>query len=357
MISGNADAFSKFLPADAIMRALASAEVAPLIDSTAWSRLLRLCALFPVGVQTVCFECRLAADDPRVDLAFCVMAGPEVQRLSAAVRAAQHAHTAWTRFADFLEAWSAFEAPWSTRVPFVCPAFDLDTDAHELPPPCLSVCVDANFYARRLGIAPNETADTAELLALARDCHARLTGSDMPPLTAARLRECLDTGLEVEPKHMSWMLSRPSSPIKLDVRLRAIDIAPFLTRIRFPGRVDHIMRRVRALADVEGHVQLNLVLYPDLGGPLELELFSVASDASTDARFALLERLVAAGIASAPKAEVLRAAWLQPKCEDEVRRVVAKSWYIKLRFGGHEGCDAKVYFGLVPRLLRSSPIL
>jgi hypothetical protein len=46
-----------YSPPDRIMRALNVDHVAALVSAGSWSRLLRLSALFPAKVQTVCFEC------------------------------------------------------------------------------------------------------------------------------------------------------------------------------------------------------------------------------------------------------------------------------------------------------------
>lgn len=335
------------------MQALPSVELVPLLTPEVWARLLRLCEQFPVSVQTVCFECRLGELDPRVDLAFSLMPGPEVPALAEAVARAEHSDRAWTRFADFLSAWDGLSEPWSTLVPFVCPAFDLPApDEGELPPPCLSVCVDPDFYLRRLGVPPLRQVGVSELLALAEDCHRRLTGVDIPAATRARLGMCLDSGYDVVPKHMSWMLSRAESPMKLDVRLHTSQLARYLTRIAWPGDIERLTGRVAELVRHEGWIQLNLVLHPGLTPPLEVELYAGADDAPTVVRLELLERLVTAGLASRAKADRLSAAWLNPTCQFEPGRTVAKSWYLKLRFGEVEGCDAKAYFGLVPRIPR-----
>jgi hypothetical protein len=99
------------------------------------------------------------------------------------------------------------------------------------------------------------------------------------------------------------------------------------------------------------------VLHPNLSGPLEVELFSGASDATQADRFEFLDNLVAAGLAERAKVEVLRNAGLEPACEDELGQVVARAWYVKLRFGDLDTCDAKAYFGLMPRLLRARTIV
>jgi hypothetical protein len=339
-------------PPAQILRALDVAPIDALVDAATRARLLRLCGSFPVNVQTVCVECRLGAEDSRVDLAFCLMPGAELPELARAIRDRWPIQPAWLRFAEFLDAWSSYAAAWSWLVPFVCPAFDLIDDVDELPAPCLSVAVDPYFFAKRLGMPVAEAPTSAQLLALAEDCSARLTGSPLSAQTRSRLGICLRAGAEVEAKHMSWMLSRAHAPMKLDVRLHVTRLQSYLEQIGWPGDVSTLVARIRAIAHWDGYIQLNLVLHPDLIGPLEVELFAGASDASTELRFELLDRLVDAGLSSIAKAEVLREAWLRPKYADEGGRIVAKSWYVKLRFGGSEECDAKAYLGLMPRLLR-----
>ena len=98
-----------------------------------------------------------------------------------------------------------------------------------------------------------------------------------------------------------------------------------------------------------GDLQLNLVLHPAPGASLEVELLTGRGDAGRDDRLALLDRLVAAGVCDAAKAAALRDAWLDPVSRGRDGAIVARSWYVKIRFEGDRIAEAKAYLGLMPR--------
>jgi hypothetical protein len=99
-----------------------------------------------------------------------------------------------------------------------------------------------------------------------------------------------------------------------------------------------------------GNLQLNLVLHPELRPSLEVELLAGRGEVSTHDRLAVLQRLVDAGHCDPAKAETLRDAWLHPVIRDQ-GVIVARSWYLKVRFDEDRIAEAKGYLGLMPRVL------
>ena len=194
------------------------------------------------------------------------------------------------------------------RVPFVWAAFDLDAATSELPVPCLGLCVDADFFARRFG-AHLPAPDPAHVLALADDSFQRLLGTPLPPILRDRVAACLFTK-QVVPKHFSFMLGRSPATFKLDVQLPVDQVADLLRGVGWAGFPERIQERIRGLMTWSGSIQLNLVLHPQVVGPLEVEFLTVP-DAEQCCGSAGLFTLVQPAMSRAvlaPKLERLRAA-------------------------------------------------
>ena len=128
-------------------------------------------------------------------------------------------------------------------------------------------------------------------------------------------------------------------------RLPAAALEGFLERIDWPADRAPIAARIREFAPSQRELQLNLVLEPELRPPLEVELFTDPTQAPNLERDALLDRLVAAGICCARKADVLRRVPMSRAPDD----AAGVSWYLKLRMHADGSCSAKAYVGITPR--------
>ncbi|HEX8111975.1 MAG TPA: hypothetical protein VF516_29790, partial [Kofleriaceae bacterium] len=207
---------------------------------------------------------------------------------------------------------------------------------------------DRDFFARQLGLPTPPPPPATELAALAADCHDPLRGEPLP----AACRDLIEATLAVDgvcARHISLMVSRTPATFKLDVRLPADRVAPLLRAIGWPGDVRRAVDGIRAVMPWPGELQLNLVLHPALRTSLEVELLTGRGDARREDRLALLDGLVAAGACDAAKAAALRDAWLDPVSTGRDGTVVARSWYVKVRFEGDRIAEAKAYLGLMPR--------
>jgi hypothetical protein len=127
-------------------------------------------------------------------------------------------------------------------------------------------------------------------------------------------------------------------------------LAALLQRIDWPGPADDVVARIRALAPRQRHVQLNLVLAPGLDGRLEVELLTSAAEASSEERAAVLQQLVDSGHCDPAKADALRRCSLHPVYRDPDGLIVARNWYLKVKFSGGRLAEAKAYLGLLPRV-------
>jgi hypothetical protein len=341
-----------------VMRALPADGFDPLVPPNSWEAIASLCDGIPAQVHTLCFECRLSAEDDRVDFAFALLPGPDAVQLGTRLRAAHPTSEPWAAFCDFLADWSVPGSDLAYRIPFVCAAFDLAAfdawppSAPVLPAPCVSLCVDPDFFARRLGLVPPHSPLDRDLPRLVDGWVARLVGRRMPARAGERLAACLAADPTVQPKHLSLMLPRPGVPMKLDLTVDAERIGRLLAQVGWPADPAALHQAVAAWAPSAAHVQLNLVLHPELAPPLEVEIFTGAAEGTGGERLRFLERLVAAGLAAPSKAALLHDIWTRPSVVVDGERAVARSWYIKLRFEGTTPRDAKAYVGMMPRQVR-----
>lgn len=322
--------------------------LAPLIDEGTRDRIIQLSRAFAVPAQTVCYEARLSDSDRRTDLALCLLPGflSNLGQVLEQLPVQPGADQAWGRSLAFLQDWASPHSDLMTRVPFVWAAFDLDQAAATLPVPCLGLCVDADFFARRFG-ARLPPPEPAQVLALADSMFQRLVGPSLPAALQARLSACLSND-QVVAKHFSFMLGRSPATFKLDVQLPVGEVANLLRRIGWAGSPERIQARIASLMTWSGPIQLNLVLHPELVGPLEVEFLTIPDQASTAARMAFLDGLVAQGLASPAKAQVLRAVSSAPVVGAQ-GAAIAAGWYVKVRLQGDTPVEAKTYLGLMPR--------
>jgi hypothetical protein len=333
-----------------------SQRCASLIDSDSWRRLRELASCFVTPVQTLCFECGLAAGDARADLAFCVFPSAYCEVPFGELPIEAGSELAWARAREFLAVWAAGKNPLTFELPFVCVAFDLAPGAVRLPAPCMSLCVDSQFFARRMGIHLQAPLSGPELVGLTARAHDRLTGEGLRSGVAGTLERCVARDLNVEAKHVSLMLSRASTPLKVDVRLPLASLSEYLKRIDFSGKGGDIADAVTRLASPLSRIQLNLIVHPTQTAPrLEVELFAGEDPVGQESRGELLRRLVSLELCSPEKARNLLDISAQPAVADTSGRVLAAGWYTKVRFDESGACDAKVYLGLMPRLLAPGP--
>jgi hypothetical protein len=327
-----------------------------LIDVETQARCRAVVSEIDVPVHTVCYECRLAPGDSRVDVAVGLVAVQPAGAEDVLGRLGRRhlADPAWQRCLAFIAAWSTPSSRFAQSIPFVCVAFDQPGDPAVVPAPAISLCVDRDFFARQLGLPTPPPPPAAELVALAGTCHDHLRGEPLPA-SAGRLLAAALAVDGVMARHISLMVSRTPATFKLDVRMPVDRVATLLRAIGWPGDARRAEDGIRAVMPWHGHLQLNVVLHPALGAGLEVELLTGSGEAQREDRIALLDRLVAAGVCDVARAAALRDAWLDPVSTGRDGTTVARSWYIKVRLESDRIAEAKAYLGLMPRMLRRAP--
>lgn len=306
----------------------------------------RLAAELDISTPSICYECYLAEDNPRVDLAFPLFPGFDAHGSTAKDAISS---PALSPCLPFLKAW---QRPGSTlwpRIPFVWLAFDLDEPREVLPVPSLGLCVEQDFLFRRMGMdVPPRASDVK---GLASRCFAELLDATPPQALQRRLQTCEDAAaaIGVRPKHVSIMFSREPQSFKLDVELPLERVGGFLRALGYDG---HAQRAQRAISSLMGwtpkFVQLNLALHPELSPRLEVELLTLPNEASPERRRDLLQRLGAMGLVANDKAMALQDMARHPHVH-EGGHLLARSWYLKVRFSEDGPSEAKAYVGMMRR--------
>lgn len=332
----------------AIMARLSRCSYEPLISSNAWQVFARTAEDMPFPVHTLFVECRLQDGVTQTDFGVGLFPGVE-----AACWASRLAHVGRRveerRFAGFLEQWASLRSPWCRDVPFLFLAFDGGSYVAAAEVPCVSLCIDAHFFARRDGLDEPPRVTAERVLELVRCSHRELTGVELPVAACERL-ERLAMGHGVESRHASIMLARPSAPAKLDVRLPLSELTDYVERAGW-SRGGPIYALLRELVPFGEHVQLNLPLDPAPVHRLEVEVLSGRARVTREQRFAFLERLVDRGIAASEKVRALRRIHEQPLIELEAGSVLGANFYVKLCFERSELKEAKAYVGFMPMVL------
>jgi hypothetical protein len=334
-----------------VWEALDPSTLSPLISADAFDRIRFLSARFQLPMRMACLECRLDAHEDKADFSVCLLNGNIGNRWKEPMAVPDGA--AWNRSINLLDVWSSGKLP--PAIPFIWYAFDMDGRSSSLPLPCISVCVDPVFFARRLGgvrypgaspLSPQELRRMMEL------CHQQLHEVPLAPETGEWLEACVSALEGVgHANHFSFMLSRSPATVKFDVRLRKAAAVPFLRKIGWQGAVAGLQEGIEGFMPWDGQIQLNLVLGPRKSRPLEAEFLTMPGEAGKTERTVFLKRMVSAGLCSPGKADVLAEIDRRLRV-DAVGKdrgfSIHRGWYAKILFQEDCPVEAKAYVGFKP---------
>jgi len=346
----SADLFSLSTSSAQILEGTGS-EFDALLTSAARARLQRFAATLALPARTVCLECRLNEDE-RVDLALFLVA--RTAQLVPALETLGRSHASsptWVRCVQMLLRWANSEEPILNGVPFLYTAFDLHSSATQVPVPCLSLCADASFFMRRLGLpVPRSSPDGP--IQLLDSCVKNLELEDLLGPLRERARVCLNAVEDTEVRHLSLMLARDPVSLKFDITVPIEALGTFLSTSGRSEDPHELTAALRYLAPWQRRVQLNYVLHSVAEAPpaLEVELCCTGEDeGNAEQRAQLLQRLADLGLASSSKVDALLTLLASPAVTDTRGQRVARNWYLKLRFEAAKVVSAKAYVGLTQR--------
>ncbi|HKG94394.1 MAG TPA: hypothetical protein VKA84_20950 [Gemmatimonadaceae bacterium] len=338
-----------------------------LVSRRALARATDAAALMPAALSNLIYlECRLRADDDRVDLAVNVdqrgrgiLAG--TAPASAALGDDVRAHPAWARVGELARRWADPAAPLADAVEGIW--LELDDAAGRGAVPAPGVFVDFDHRA----LAAGGEGDGADRLMA--DALAPLLGGAVPRDQAARLRPCLDAlpaGAFVI--YLGVMLSRAGADASPPVRVCAMGVkgpalANYLRAAGWPGDPHEIARVAAELAPAGAamvHLDVGAAgVAPALG--LELTFARRPQLDGVLAEAGLLDALAARGLCAAEKRDAL-AAWPGYRVETLPHElwpsvVVRRLNHVKVVCGPEGAREAKAYLCVhhEPRARRWTP--
>ena len=296
----------------------AAAPPATLMSAAAWAQVLSVARALPEAAYCACFECRLGADEERVDFLVCVLAGDGGGDVLAAAalkeesRAVEGVTPAWQRVFDFCREWAQPETILHQEVPFVWLEFDLLRMAVTPPEPFLFFCVQRYFRSdplRLFGLSISRGAGAAAMYrqVLARSL-AILLDRPIASATERMLVACFDelpVGGHV--LHVAPLAVRGRGHedlVRVVLTLPIAEVGAYLGRLGWRGPWGEVNEILTTLHRDAGDVGIQL----DLGaGPLPV-LGIQFYYAARDPRWRpLLDALVARGVCTPAKRDAVLA--------------------------------------------------
>ncbi len=257
----------------------------------------------PVATEAA-LECRLEAEDSRVDFEACIrVAGGGRRRLAEAlgdpaVRGAASRSAGWRRALAFLRAWTAPDSPLHLAIAVVWLEFDVSEDGSSSEPFLVFTLDPEHFYA-------SGRADPAALDAIL-DTGLGLLADGLDRPTAQAVSRCVKalppTGQLL---HAAVRPTAAGDIARLIVRMPWREILATLERLDWPGSIAELrslLERLCARAPVHS---INLDVAERLGPRLGIE-FHYPGNPGDDPRWkALFDDLEEAGACTPEKRQIL----------------------------------------------------
>lgn len=220
-----------------------------LVPPDALASIWTIASLLPARYRGI-FECRLGAKDARVDFHQCLLAGDgEPQALADQIATTQlNGHETWQAIAQFCGHWSDPESEFGKVINNVWLEFDVPASLNDAPVPALFLTFGGEQSGER---------SLSRYRAIANDALGILLTKPTSEQMLANVYRCAEQcPLGVGITHLGLMLSRPGSPLRLNVKGLAPDqLAGYLVAIEWPGSVEEAtMHHAQLAAQVESLV-------------------------------------------------------------------------------------------------------
>lgn len=331
------------------------------VDAAGVAGIRELAADLPEQSESYYVECRLGPDAGPVDLLACLTAPARRPRVphpapSWPPEGAPRA-PAWAFAGATLQRWTDASAGWSAALPFLWLEFD-DVGARERArqQPSLCVCIDRSYpFVQR-----TRPTDARDGLALALDLilPALPPGREMD-LSADRiaLLSALVGALPLTGRmiHLSCMLARDLSPLKLFGALPKDALLEYLAAVAWPGPREALRQALHSFCapdTADDTVYFDLALDRSLSGYIGLassQLQLRRASCADPTRRALLGRFVEHGLCTVDERDAL-VSWVGHAVETAPARSLRVVRWLdtKLCIYPDRRAAAKAYLGFAP---------
>jgi hypothetical protein len=325
-----------------------------LISAGDRERLVNLAQQLPNAMSGFGFECRLRADDDRVDFYGSIGArGNGRQALatfSPVLRLGESdgSDEAWCRLGAFARRWADATSPLHTGVGMVFLEFDAPFASFPAPlrPPAL--------FARLALEVGDGDAQWRQAEPLVGDVVSLLLGTPLPPPTRAKLHEVF-AGLPLggHVVDVAAMLSRGSKAVRVFASIPRHHLSAYLGRLGWQGAAGDLETALGVLTRRRSHVSVQLDVSDQISRRIGIETSGDPDPTSHDAWWGVIARATAQRLCTPEKQNGLTS-WLGTTRQTVpasglpylLHRVIS---HVKLVIDPGQPLEAKAYLWVAPQ--------
>lgn len=320
-----------------------------LVPAAAQAAILQFAGRLPPAFTWLGYECRLAADDDRIDFAGCceVWSGDR-RRLAEAL--VHEPGLAGTGPAALVDLWARPDSALFAT----CPAVWLEFDFLGAGPPTTFafLCIDpacADSFGSR---APAPAPPSLDTLMAVAACGARLLAPELTDGALGVLRRCIAAlPFGARALHVAATPHRGHNDLRMHFALLVRDVPRWLTEVDWPGDHEALHAALALLGDGFRQVGVQLSAGDRLRPACGIEAYVAHGPDEFPAWSATFASLTALGVCAPAKAEALFRWWGRettdlPSTMCPVR--LSRQFYLKLTLAS-EGLQAKAYLAIFPR--------
>jgi len=334
-----------------------------LVSAQAFTHIKQLAQQLPTGLSSYYLECRLTTEAEQVDFLACATTPEGGRELLAGKNTAFPPHlleaSLWQRIHHFCRQWATPTSALHARVPLVWFEFDhAESTPSALPSPSFCFCLDRTYLQRGSWSQRQPSQDSGQDKNLAKNGLQLLL--DQP--LARQNEHVFDTCFDALPEggriiHISAMIARQPSVVKLYGVVPTVQLVPYLTRLGWPGsfrELAAIMADFCRTNTVDHNTYLDLSLGASISPRLGLAFAQQQIEqlpGQDFARRALLDLCVQHGLCSPAKRDAL-VLWpgrLRAVFPGDTLPTRFRKWLdIKLVYHPDQPLEAKGYLGFMP---------
>jgi hypothetical protein len=225
-----------WVPRDELLALVEPACPRALVSEEALARAGAVARAAPDALSTLYFECRLGAEDTRVDFLMCVRADDGGREALLAQSRDRRGGPLWEGVFAFGEEWIHPDSPLCAGVPSLWLEFDIDAPPSEELRPFAMVCVQPSFLREPVHQWAWDAEARGNTWRLAQRALELLGRGPMRPAVSRTVLGCFE---HLPPEaHMTYvgpLAARRSEAVRLVLTLRREHLEEYLARIGWPG--------------------------------------------------------------------------------------------------------------------------